>query len=565
MIDSVRLLNDKLISCLSMRDYHVDEITHSSLGILTDHLMETGDLTGEQANHLLEEASGFPAIDPRLISYSASFLSRMHLLIPVEAMWREHVFPIKQEGNYVHLVMADPLNSSIEAEFESLTGSRIQRYCCNTSALEDALGRHFIKQETPPETPDQKIELAIKAINRIRNEQGTSIWDLINHPRVIHLLGDILAEATEKNASDIHFEPLRTCLRIRARLDGVLHTIHQLDNVAREGIIPRIKMIADMKLDITSSPQDGRIDYHVVRNKEIDIRCSVLPTVYGEKAVLRILDKGRQRLRLRDFNLDQYQLGLLEKAIHRPNGLVLATGPTGSGKSTTLYSFLDELNTEDVNITTAEDPVEYELDGIIQVPCDRENGVDFAGALRSFLRQDPDIIMVGEIRDLETADIAVKSALTGHLVLSTLHTNDAASAIARIINLGVPPFLLFSCGLTVLAQRLLRLICNNCKEKFIPETATLKALGLEAESMPYFRGRGCSQCSGTGYRGRILILEILVVNDELERLILSQSPVSEIKQVAIRNGMVTLRDDALRRMAQGLTCPEEVLRVTLDV
>ena len=565
MSESIIQLNDKLRGSLAFLDIEIKGIEDLDKDILTDCLLLAEQISSQQANTILEEASGLPAIDPRLISYSANFIEHMKLLIPVSVMHEKKVFPIKHTENLVHLVMVDPFNKTTEGLIEAWTGSRIERYCCHSTALSEALEKYFpLEEEKQAESPEIIIESAVKAINKIRNDQSKTLWDLINHSRVIQLLRLILTEAVENNASDIHFEPQKDYFRIRTRLDGVLHTSYRLDSSAKEGLIARIKMIAGMQLDVTKTPQDGRIDYHVVANNEIDIRCSILPTIYGEKAVLRILDKGKKRVRFTDFNIDATERALLEHAIHRPNGLLLVTGPTGSGKTTTLYAFLDVLNQEDVNISTAEDPVEYELDGIIQVPCDAERGVSFAGALRSFLRQDPDIIMVGEIRDLETADIAVKAALTGHVVFSTLHTNDAPGTITRIINLGVPAFLLSSCGLTVVAQRLVRTLCPHCKEEYIPEKSTLSALSLRADQMTYYYGKGCEECSGTGYKGRVSIMEILVVNDEIERLILEQRPVGEIKTAAVKNGMVTLREDALKRLAQEITSPDEILRVTLD-
>ncbi len=565
MSKSIIQLNDKLRGSLAFLDIEIKGIENLDTDILTDSLLATGQISSQQANAILEEASGFPAIDPRLISYSSNFIEHMKLLVPVSVMHREKVFPIKHKGNFVHLVMIDPFNRTAEGRLEAWTGSRIERYCCHSIALSEALDKYFpLEEEVEPEEPELIIESAVKAINKIRNDQNKTLWDLINHSRVIQLLKLILTEAVENNASDIHLEPQKEYFRIRTRLDGVLHTSYRLDSSAKEGLIARIKMIAGMQLDVTKLPQDGRIDYHVVENYEIDIRCSVLPTIYGEKAVLRILDKGKKRVRFDDFNIDPAQRKLLNHAIHRPNGLLLVTGPTGSGKTTTLYAFLDVLNHDDVNISTAEDPVEYELDGIIQVPCDAERGVSFAGALRSFLRQDPDIIMVGEIRDLETADIAVKAALTGHVVFSTLHTNDAPGTVTRIINLGVPAFLLSSCGLTVVAQRLVRTLCPHCKETYIPEKTTLSALALHKDEMTYYHGKGCEKCSGTGYKGRVSIMEILVVNDEIERLILEQRPVGEIKTAAVKNGMVTLRENALKRLAEEITSPDEILRVTLE-
>jgi type IV pilus assembly protein PilB len=563
--DYCKLLNEKVYRVAARKGINIQEFDVSQERLLIDFLMESGQLDSQQANILLEEAVGHQAIDPTLISFAKSFLEHSKLLLPADVLRSEYVFPVKHEGNHVHMIMANPLDESSEAKLEALTGSRIKKYCCNRKSIVAALEQYFpVTDVVQTEDPEAVIELAANAINKSNNEKRNDIWECINNAHVIHLLKLFMGSTVHLGASDIHFEPQKDTFRVRARLDGVLHTMFQADAIVREGVIPRIKMISGMNLEIKNIPQDGRIDYHVVQGKEIDIRVSILPTIYGEKAVLRILDKGKNRLKLQDLAMDEGQKVLLLEAIHKPNGLLLVTGPTGSGKTSTLYAFLAELNKDAVNISTAEDPVEYELPGIIQVNCDDEKGTSFAAALRSFLRQDPDIIMVGEIRDLETADMAVKAALTGHLVFSTLHTNDAAGTITRIVNLGVPSFLLASCGLTVLAQRLIRTICPSCKEQFVPEDPVLNALNLAKDEMDFFHGTGCTVCSGTGYKGRMSVMEILTVNDEIERLILDKRPVSEIKRAAVANGMVTLRDDAVNKLSQGLTTPEEVLRVTLD-
>ncbi len=560
-----KLLNEKIFRVALRQGISVSDIKGTEDSSILDCLMDKNLLNSQQANSILEEASGCQAIDPTLISFARSFLDHAKLLLPVDVLHQEFVFPVKHESNHVHMIMANPLDEKCEAKLEALTGARIKKYCCNSKSISTALDQYFpLLESADPDVPEVVIEHAVSTIQRIYNEKKNDVWTIINNARVIHLLRLFLESIVQLGASDIHFEPQKDTFRIRARLDGVLHKMYETDRIVKEGIIPRIKMISGVNLETDNVPQDGRIDFHVVREKEIDIRVSILPTIYGEKAVLRILDKGKNRLKLQDLAMDERQKALLTEAIHKPNGLLLVTGPTGSGKTTTLYAFLAELNKEEVNISTAEDPVEYELPGIIQVNCDDEKGTSFAAALRSFLRQDPDIIMVGEIRDLQTADMAVKAALTGHLVFSTLHTNDASGTITRIVNLGVPSFLLASCGLTVLAQRLIRTICQSCKEKYIPEDAVLNALNMRGEDMDFYHGSGCDSCSGTGYKGRMSVVEILTVNDEIERLILEKRPVSEIKREAVANGMITLRDDAIHKLSQGLTTPEEVLRVTLD-
>jgi type IV pilus assembly protein PilB len=558
------MLNERLMRLSVKQGISIPKSFEVNNALLTDELMSLEVIDAVQANALLEDASGCQTLDPTLISFAQDFLDHIRLLIPSPVMFDRMVFPIKHEGNHVHLVMSNPLDEGCVAELESWTGSRITRYSCNSKNIVHELSRYFTKDDLAPVSDvEMAIENANRAINHLRHEKREKTTELFNSPFVIHVIKNILERAVGLGASDIHFEPQKGSFRVRARLDGVLQTLYLADSVLKEGIIPRIKMIAGMNLSIINTPQDGRINYHIISDREIDIRVSILPSIFGEKAVLRILDKSKNRLRFSDLAIDDKQKALLFEAIHKPNGLILVTGPTGSGKTSTLYSFLEELNTESVNISTAEDPVEYELPGITQVNCN-DDALNFSIILRSFLRQDPDIIMVGEIRDLPTADMAVKAALTGHLVFSTLHTNDAPGTVTRLVNIGVPPFLLASCGLTIIAQRLIRTICQKCKEPYIPTATEVAALGLDQEQATFFKGTGCEACSATGYKGRMSVMEILTVNDEIERLILEQRPVGEIKHAAIANGMTTLRDDALNKLKMGVTTPEEILRVTLD-
>lgn len=564
MSDYASMLNERLMRLSVKQGITLPTSFDSKNTLLTDELMSLAVINSSQANALLEEASGCQTLDPTLISFAQEFIEHIRLLIPGRVMFDRIVFPIKHESNQIHLVMSNPLDEDCISELESWTGSRITRYSCNSRSIKHELSRYFTGDaSTPVSDAVTAIENANRAINRLRHEKREKTTDLFNNPFVIHVLKTILERAVGLGASDIHFEPQKGSFRIRARLDGVLQTFYSVESVLKEGIIPRIKMISGMNLSVIDSPQDGRINYHLVADREIDIRVSVLPSIFGEKAVLRILDKSKNRLRFSDLAVDDRQKALLVEALQRPNGLILVTGPTGSGKTSTLYSFLEELNTDSVNISTVEDPVEYELSGITQVNCN-DDSLNFSTILKSFLRQDPDIIMVGEIRDFATADMAVKAALTGHLVFSTLHTNDAPGTVTRLVNLGVPPFLLASCGLTVIAQRLMRTICPHCKQPYSAKEAELTALGLEHEQMTFFKGTGCVACSSTGYKGRMSVMEILTVNDEIERLILEQRPVGEIKHAAIANGMTTLRDDALHKLKQGITTPEEVLRVTLE-
>jgi type IV pilus assembly protein PilB len=334
--------------------------------------------------------------------------------------------------------------------------------------------------------------------------------------------------------------------------------------IFRDVIIDRLKLLSRMDLNQRALPQDGAISFGLIKDRIVDIRVSALPSLYGEKIVMRILERDKKQVTLKDMGMDPRDATLLEKTIHHPTGLVLVTGPTGSGKSTTLYAVLTELNTDAVNIVTAEDPVEYKLDGLTQVSCSADTGLTFKDALRSFLRQDPDIIMVGEIRDVETADIALKAAMTGHLVLSTLHTNDAAGAISRLVNMGIPPYLVASAQVMVIAQRLMRRLCNHCKTPYTPEAETLRAMEIAVNGKTLYKAVGCPECAGTGYHGRIGIYELLQVSDRIVDLILKDQPSRAIKEAAMADGMVTLREAAVARMAAGITTIEEVLRVTMD-
>ena len=558
-------LNERLVDVLRRQQVQIpDEWNGKEL--LSEKLLVGGYLDSTQVNVLLEDASGYRSMNPALVSFASSFIERMKLLVPFE-IWKEHsVFPIKQDGNYIHLVMADPFDERTEAALEAWTGSRLEKYICNGTEIHQCIEKYFAETGTVLSRDiGDLIEQSKQQISKILHNGEAGLTNLVNSPYVISLLRQILENTVNRGASDIHFEMQRNSFWVRARLDGVLHKLYDVDKAIGKGIIPRIKMIAGMKWESFESgeAQDGRIDYHLIEGHDVDIRVSAVPAFFGEKIVFRIFEKNKKQLALADLIPIENQRLMLTREIHKPNGLVLLTGPTGCGKTTTLYTFLAELNTEYVNISTAEDPIENTLPGITQISCDGKKGVTFASILRALLRQDPDIMMVGEIRDAETADIAVKAASTGHLVFSTLHTNDATGAIARMINLGVPPFLLASCGLVVVAQRLLRVICNTCKAPYTPDESESKLLGSSI-SGPLFKGTGCDECGGTGYKGRTSVMEILKVNEKIERQIMEQRPLAEIKQEAIANGMVLLREDALIKMNQGITTPEEVLRITLD-
>lgn len=382
---------------------------------------------------------------------------------------------------------------------------------------------------------------------------------------IIKLVNDILIQCKKTGASDIHIEPYEDFVRIRLRIDGSLKEINRPEGDMKGPLISRIKIMSKLNIAETRIPQDGAINI-MIDNQPIDFRVSSCPTVFGEKIVMRILDKSNLQVDMTQLGFETKQLDDFKKCIAKPNGIVLVTGPTGSGKTTTLYSGIQELNKEDSNVTTSEDPVEYSLPGINQVQVKPDIGFNFAAALRSFLRQDPDVIMVGEIRDLETAEIAIKASLTGHMVLSTLHTNSATDTISRLLNMGAAPFNLVSSINCITAQRLLKLICEKCKEEDKEVTKeTLVDLGIPekfADRLKVMKGKGCDTCNGSGYKGRIAVHEVLVMNEELKVGILKGSSTDDLKKIAMRNGMNSLRQSALSKMAKGITTPAEVVRTT---
>ncbi len=413
---------------------------------------------------------------------------------------------------------------------------------------------------------DKLVHGAVDNIEVVDASDEEGMFENIEAP-IIKLVNGILVRAIKMGASDIHFEPYERVFRVRYRVDGVLHKVMGLPLQIRNAITSRLKIMSRLDIAEKRLPQDGRIKLRLGKGREMDFRVSVTPTIFGEKVVLRILDKSSLQLDMTKLGFEAKALELFREAFHKPVGMVLVTGPTGSGKTTTLYSALAELNRETENITTAEDPIEYNFMGINQVQMHEEIGLNFASALRSFLRQDPDIIMVGEIRDLETAQIAIQASLTGHMVLSTVHTNDAPSTISRLIDMNVEPFLITSSVVLILAQRLVRKICRECKEEIKVSPKVLAGLGVppnQTEGFRVFRGKGCQLCNQTGYKGRIGLYEVMPISDELKELILSRGSHFDVKKRAISRGMKTLRMSGLTKIAEGVTTIEEILRTTID-
>jgi len=394
-------------------------------------------------------------------------------------------------------------------------------------------------------------------------ETGDLLDDTSDAP-IIKLVNLMLSQAVKDRASDIHIEPTQNRVNIRYRVDGILYDKLSPPKHIQSALISRIKIMAKMNIAEKRLPQDGRIEIRIA-DKNIDIRVSTIPIAFGERVVMRLLDKSQVLLRVSELGMPQDRLGDFNRLIHSAHGIILVTGPTGSGKTTTLYAALSSINTTDINIITVEDPIEYQIDGIAQIQVNPKIDLTFARGLRSIVRQDPDVILVGEIRDLETAEIAIQSALTGHLVFSTLHTNDSASAVTRLIDMGIEPFLVSSSVIAILAQRLLRVICNDCKEAYVPDVESLRNIGIPPEALAgkrVYRGRGCPSCLNTGFRGRSGIFELMILDDALKSMILKTSDANAILRRAIKQGMITLRQDGARKVLAGVTTIEEVFRVT---
>jgi type IV pilus assembly protein PilB len=454
-----------------------------------------------------------------------------------------------------------------QSDIEFLTGYKIEVVVAPEKSIEEAIERYYEEQADLSDLMgeiDEDLDIALGA----DDEDDVNVTDLekaSDDAPVIRLVNLILTDAIKKKASDIHVEPYEKTFRVRYRIDGVLYEVMKPPMKLKNPIVARIKIMSNLDIAERRLPQDGRIKIKLGKDKEMDYRVSVLPTLFGEKCVLRLLDKSNLQLDMTKLGFLEEQLELFLKAIYQPYGMVLVTGPTGSGKTTTLYSALSDLNKTTTNISTAEDPVEFNLMGINQVQMKEEIGLNFAAALRSFLRQDPDIIMVGEIRDFETAEIAVKAALTGHLVLSTLHTNDAPSTVNRLLNMGVEPFLVASSVNIIQAQRLTRRICSECKVPDDVDSQTLIEMGLDPEkanSCETQKGEGCHNCNETGYKGRLALDEVMFMYDDLKEFVLNGASAAELKAEAIRLGMLTLRQSGLHYVCEGITTVDEVGRVT---
>jgi type IV pilus assembly protein PilB len=546
------------------------EFQRANGGKLGSCLTKMGFITDDDITGVLSRQYGVPSINLKFYEIDPNVIK----LIPQDTALRYQVIPLSRVGSVLTIAMTDPTNVFAMDDIKFMTGFNVEPVVASESAIGEAITRFYGGSDADSEelskmmkdlVDDEELELAAEEAEL----DAASLEKAAEEAPIIKLVNLILTDSVKRGASDIHLEPYETEMRVRFRVDGVLQTVMSPPLRLKDAMTSRIKIMA--KLDIAEKrlPQDGRImiKYRADgKKKELDFRVSSVPTLYGEKIVLRLLDKENLRLDMTKLGFEPESLKKFERNILRPYGMVLVTGPTGSGKTNTLYSSVSRLNTVDTNIMTAEDPVEFQLGGINQVQMKEQIGLNFAAALRAFLRQDPNIILVGEIRDFETAEIAVKAALTGHLVLSTLHTNDAPSTISRLMNMGIEPFLVATSVNLICAQRLVRRICSNCKEELeVPEQALIDAgySPEEAKKTKIYHGKGCSTCGKGGYKGRTGLYEVMEINDELRELILVGASALELKKKAIEQGMITLRRSGLIKVALGQTTMEEVLRETV--
>ena len=554
------LVKEDLLSAEQLRKAREEARTGG--GRLGAQITKLGFLEESELSEFVAKQYGVPGIDLDEFEVDPAVIQ----LIPEEVAVKHTVLPVNRAGSTLILATADPSNIFAIDDIKFLTGYNIEVVVASEEAIKRAIDRFYDQTSS---LDDVMADFDDSDLEVIQDDDDLDISELARESEdapVVKLVNLILTDAIKKLASDIHIEPYEKEYRVRYRIDGVLYEVMRPPMKLKNAITSRVKIMSELDIAERRLPQDGRIKLKLGRGREMDYRVSVLPTLFGEKTVLRLLDKSNLQLDMTKLGFESEQLEDFKNSIYQPYGMVLVTGPTGSGKTTTLYSGLSELNKTSENISTAEDPVEFNLSGINQVQMHEDIGLNFASALRSFLRQDPDIIMVGEIRDSETAEIAVQASLTGHMVLSTLHTNDAPSTINRLLNMGIEPFLVSSSVNCIVAQRLARRICDECKE---PDAETrveeLVQAGMEeskAKDVTPYKGRGCRTCSETGFKGRIALYEVMPIGEELKEFVLNGASAAELKREAIRLGMVTLRQSALHKLAEEITTLSEVFRVS---
>ncbi|MEM8945065.1 MAG: ATPase, T2SS/T4P/T4SS family [Planctomycetota bacterium] len=544
----------------------VDEQEQRPGQLLGQVAMDLGLINDEQLAQALGEQMSLRTvsvadltIEPGVIEMVTEPMAQMYRIIPTEF-----------DGNTLTIAMCDPQNLGVQDELRTFLGYDIRVVVATEPAMIAALDRYYGENTESVESIVSDLEDDDELAAAVAAAEGdtvdlTSVEALADSAPVRKLLNMVLLLAIKDHASDLHFEPFEDEFRIRIKADGVLYEMVPPPRHLAFAITTRIKVMADLDIAERRMPQDGRIELNV-GGHPVDLRVSVLPTMFGESVVMRVLDRSVVSLDLSNVGMNEDTMGNFRSAIAKPNGIVLVTGPTGSGKTTTLYSALNELNTVEDKLITTEDPVEYDMDGIIQVPIDASIGNTFAQCLRAILRQDPDKILVGEIRDLETAEIAVQASLTGHMVFSTLHTNDAPSTITRLKDMGVPTFLITATVEVILAQRLVRRVCAKCAEEYDPSAEVLEDLELTSEDLKgkqFYRGSGCENCNNTGYKGRVGLFELMIMNNDLRDLIMTNASADDIRDVAQKHGMVTLREAGMRAAYEGITTPEEVIRETI--
>ncbi len=545
----------------------VQKETGAKLG---ETLIQLGFVSEEDMTECLSQQFGVPSINLAHFEIDPGVIK----LVPADVARKYSIIPVLKAGATITIAMSDPTNVFAMDDVKFMTGYNVEPVVASALAIKNALDNYYGSTSS--------LELK-KVMEDLQGADGEDLEVLQDDEEididiltaeaeeapVVKLVNLVLSDAIKRGASDIHIEPYEKEYRVRFRIDGILYKMMNPPLKLRDAIISRVKILAKLDISEKRLPQDGRIKLKMKledKVKELDFRVSVLPTLFGEKIVLRLLDKDNLQLDMTKLGFEPESLAKFEEAIFKPWGMVLVTGPTGSGKTNTLYSALSKVNAPEVNIMTAEDPVEFNLMGVNQVQMKEQIGLNFAATLRSFLRQDPNIILVGEIRDFETAEIAIKAALTGHLVLSTLHTNDAPSTVSRLMNMGIEPFLVATSVQLIAAQRLVRRICTNCKEKMDVAPQALLNLGYHKDEIGEFspvKGRGCEKCSNTGYKGRVGLVEVMGIDDELREMIMSGASGIELKKKAIDNGMITLRRSGLVKIMDGITTIEEVVRETV--
>ena len=591
------LVRENLISPQHLREALDYQREHG--GRLGFNLVKLGLISDDMITAVLSRQYGIPSVNLDLFTIEPSVLS----LIPQEVAQKHSVLPLSRVGATLTLAMVDPTNVFAMDDVKFMTGLNVEPVVVAEGAVQSAIAKYYGSSREIELASTPSEEAAYEAAKNGSNGSGaithadlvsldsidfetgqtedvevledneeidlSTLSKMSEDAPVVRLVNVLLVDSLRRGASDIHVEPYEKELRIRFRIDGVLYDVMHPPLKLRDALISRIKIMSKLDISEKRLPQDGRIKIKVKvdsRSRELDFRVSTLPTLFGEKVVLRLLDKQNLMLDMTKLGFEPESLVKFTRNISKPYGMVLVTGPTGSGKTNTLYSALQSLNKVETNIMTAEDPVEFNLPGINQVQMKEQIGLNFAAALRSFLRQDPNIVLVGEIRDFETAEIAIKAALTGHLVLSTLHTNDAPSTISRLMNMGIEPFLVATSVNLIQAQRLIRRICKDCKQEHQTPPEALIEVGFsaeEAKTIKTYKGKGCATCNSTGYKGRIGLYEVMEITDEIRELILIGASALELRKKAIEDGMITLRESGLYKIRLGVTTPEEVVRETV--